>query len=49
MAVTSHNIIFKLRLLWSLGLWDGFRRGILADTPFGVREYLNVIGNQRKN
>jgi hypothetical protein len=42
MAVKTHNIIFKLRLLWGLGLWDGFRRGISADTPFGVHEYRNV-------
>ncbi|TKH43898.1 hypothetical protein C1I60_11080 [Paenibacillus terrae] len=25
MAVTTHNIIFKLQFLWSLGLGDGFR------------------------
>ncbi len=44
-ALTSDNKIFKLRLLWSLGLRDGFRRGISADNPFGFMntETLSVI------
>jgi hypothetical protein len=44
---TSLNIIFKQRLLWSLGLHDGFRGGISTDNPFGVHEYRNVIGNKK--
>lgn len=42
---TSVNIIFKQRLLWSLGLLDGFRRSISADTSdfVGRHEYRNVI------
>jgi len=31
----------------SLGLQEGFRRGISAANPFGIHEYRNVIGNQR--
>ncbi|KOR90359.1 hypothetical protein AM231_15325 [Paenibacillus solani] len=42
-GLTSSNIIFKLRLRWSLGLLDEFRRGISADNLFGVHEYENVI------
>ncbi|PIH60102.1 hypothetical protein CS562_09310 [Paenibacillus sp. LK1] len=45
--MTSYNIIFKQRLLWSLGLQGGFRGGLSADNPFGVHEYRNVIGNQQ--
>ena len=39
----ADNIIFRLRLLRSLGLQDEFQRGISADNPFGVRGYRNVI------
>ncbi|MCF2719587.1 hypothetical protein [Paenibacillus sp. 203] len=35
MAVTTHNIIFKLRLLWSLGLWDGFGEEFQQTPPSG--------------
>ncbi len=45
---TSPNIIFKQRLLWSLGLRDAFQRGISADNPFGVHEYRNVRRKSRK-
>lgn len=43
---TSNNIIFKLRLLRSLGLREGFRGGISAANPVGIHEYRNVIRNQ---
>lgn len=44
-ARPSDNIIFKQRLLWSLGLQDEVRGEISADNLFEVHEYRNVIGN----
>ncbi|MGO4528570.1 3-hydroxyacyl-ACP dehydratase FabZ family protein [Paenibacillus sp. 2TAF8] len=37
-AKTSDNIIFKLRLLWSLGLLDEFCGSVSADTSSGVHD-----------
>jgi hypothetical protein len=48
MKEVTFRILFKLLLKWSLGLRVGFRRGISADTPFGVHEYRNVMRNLSK-
>lgn len=49
MSGPSHNIIFKLRLLWSLGLQGGFRRRNFSRQPFGIHEYRNVRRNTLVN
>lgn len=46
-SLTTFNIIFKLKLHWSLGLWDEFRRGVFSRQP-GGDEYKNVIQKGRK-